>query len=161
MVVLLNSSVQLMATESTSGVLADEKRRVAAPRFAEARNPPTGASAASGGPTSLAPTRAAIGPRKPTASTSMIAVISDVAAAVSGAWLVVDDQEQRDCAGEREQPADEAAGAEQARLDRGVGERDRRPHAGGASPGGQDGEQRDRDSADDRRRTRASSRPRR
>ena len=55
MVVLLNSRVQLMATESTSGVLADEKRRVAAPRFADARNPPTGASAASGGPMSLAP----------------------------------------------------------------------------------------------------------
>ena len=52
-VVLLNSIVQLTATESTSGVLADEKRRVAAPTFADARNPPTGASLASGGPTSL------------------------------------------------------------------------------------------------------------
>src|SRR3954470_126967 len=90
MVVLLNSRVQLMATESTSGVLADEKRRVAAPRFADARNPPTGVRAASGGPTSLAPTQAAIGPRKPTATTSMIAVISDVAAAVSGTWVVVE-----------------------------------------------------------------------
>src|SRR4051794_41694471 len=86
MVVLLNSRVQLMATESTGGVVAEEKRRVVAPRFADARNPPTGTSAASGGPRSLAPTRATIGPRKPTASTSMIAVISDVAAAVSGAW---------------------------------------------------------------------------
>ena len=38
-----------MATVSTSGVLADEKRRVAVPRLAEARNPPTGASAPSGG----------------------------------------------------------------------------------------------------------------
>ena len=89
-VVLLNSIVQLMATESTSGVLADEKRRVAAPTFADARNPPTGASAASGGPTSLATTRATIGPRKPAASTSMIAVITDVAAAVSGTLVVVD-----------------------------------------------------------------------
>src|SRR3954468_9775634 len=66
MVVLLNSSVQLIATESTNGVLAEEKRRVEAPRFADARNPPTGASAASGGPTSLAPRRATTGPRKPT-----------------------------------------------------------------------------------------------
>ena len=49
MVVLLKKRVQLRATVSTSGVLADEKRRVAAPRFAEARNPPTGESAASGG----------------------------------------------------------------------------------------------------------------
>src|SRR3954447_13692078 len=58
-VVLLNSRVQLMATESTSGVLADQKRRGAARRFADARNPPTGASAASAGPTSLAPSQAA------------------------------------------------------------------------------------------------------
>src|SRR4051812_49734638 len=89
-VVLLNSSVQLMATDRTSGVLADENRRVAAPRFADARNPPTGARAASGGPTSLAPNRATSGPRKPTASTNMIAVISDVAAALSGTWLLVE-----------------------------------------------------------------------
>src|SRR3954470_21928844 len=53
MVVLLNSRGQVIAAESTSGVLADEKRRVAVLRFAEARNPPTGASAASGGPTSM------------------------------------------------------------------------------------------------------------
>ena len=38
----------------------------------------------------LAPKRATIGPRKPIASTSMIAGISDVAAAVSGTWLVVE-----------------------------------------------------------------------
>src|SRR4051794_27342588 len=90
MVVVLNSSVQLMATESTSGVVAEEKRRVVAPRLGEARNPPTGASAASGGPRSFAPTRATTGPRKPVASTSMIAVISDVAAAVSGTRVVVE-----------------------------------------------------------------------
>ena len=40
-VVELNSSVQLRPTVSTSGVLADEKRRVAVRRFAEARKPPT------------------------------------------------------------------------------------------------------------------------
>src|SRR3954449_12400071 len=90
MVVLLNSRVQLMATESTSGVVAEEKRRVAAPRFEDARNPPTGANTATGGPTSLAPSRATTGPRKPTATTSMMAVISDVAAAVSGARAVVE-----------------------------------------------------------------------
>src|SRR3954464_7438362 len=90
MVVELNSSVQLMATESTSGVVAEEKRRVVAPRFADARNPPTGASAASGGPRSFAARRATTGPRKPTATTSMIAVISDVAAAVSGTCVVVE-----------------------------------------------------------------------
>ena len=53
-VVVLNSRVQLIATVSTSGVLADEKRRVAVRRFADARNPPTGESRASGGPSSAA-----------------------------------------------------------------------------------------------------------
>ncbi len=84
-VVVLNSRVQLMATVSTMGVLADENRRVAVPRFAEARKPPTGDSAASDGATRRAATRATIGPRKPTATTRQMAVISDVAAAVSGA----------------------------------------------------------------------------
>src|SRR5436305_9946800 len=90
MVVVLNSSVQLMATVSTMGVLAEEKSRVAAPRFADARKPPTGETAASGGPTTRAATRATIGPRKPTATTRQIAVISDVAAAVSGVLVVVE-----------------------------------------------------------------------
>src|SRR4051794_35241587 len=49
-VVALNNSVQLMATVSTSGVLAEEKRRVAVRRFDDARKPPTGESRASGGP---------------------------------------------------------------------------------------------------------------
>ena len=111
MVVVLNSSVQLIATVSTSGVLADEKRRVAAPRFAEARKPPTGESAASGGASSRAATRATIGPRKPTATTRQIAVISDVAAAVSGRAGGGRDGEQRHRAGEREQPADRRARA--------------------------------------------------
>ena len=89
-VVELNSSVQLMATVSTRGVLADEKRRVAVRRFADARKPPTGESRASGGPSTPAATRATIGPRKPTATTRKSAVISEVAAAVSGVPVVVE-----------------------------------------------------------------------
>src|SRR5881227_3605183 len=90
MVVVLNSRVQLIATVSTSGVVADENSRVAVPRFADARNPPTGEIAASGGPRTRPATRATIGPRKPTATTRQIAVISDVAAAVSGVLVVVE-----------------------------------------------------------------------
>ena len=90
MVVALNSSVQLMPTVSISGVLADEKRRVAVRRFADARKPPTGESRASGGPRTPAARRATIGPRKPTAATRKSAVISDVAAAVSGALVVAE-----------------------------------------------------------------------
>ena len=56
MVLMLNRRVQLRATVSTKGVLAEEKRRVAVPRFAEARKPPTGESAASGGASSRAAT---------------------------------------------------------------------------------------------------------
>ena len=89
-VVALNSRVQLIATVSTRGVLADEKRRVAVRRFADARKPPTGESRASGGPSSPAARRATIGPRKPTATTRNSAVISDVAAAVSGARVVAE-----------------------------------------------------------------------
>src|SRR4029077_15649561 len=84
MVVVLKKRVQLRAMVSTSGVLADEKRRAAAPRFAEARNPPTGENAASGGPSSRATTYGTIGPRKAAATTRKIAFSSDVAAAVSG-----------------------------------------------------------------------------
>jgi len=47
---VLNSSVQLIATVSTIGVLAEENRRVAVARFAAARKPPTGAIAATAGP---------------------------------------------------------------------------------------------------------------
>ena len=82
----------------------------------------------------------------------MIAVISDVAAAVSGTLVVVETRNSGTAPASASSPPIEAAGAEQPRLDRGVGERERRPHAGGASPGGQDGEQRDRDSAADGRR---------
>src|SRR6476661_2154679 len=89
-VVVLNSSVQLIATVRTIGVLADEKRRVAVARFAEARKPPTGDSEASAGASSRAAAWATTGPRKPTASTRQIAVISDVAAAVSGVLVVVE-----------------------------------------------------------------------
>ena len=89
-VVVLNSRVQLIATVSTRGVLADEKRLAAVRRFAEARNPPTGESRASGGPSRPAAARATIGPRKPAATTRKSAVISDVAAAVSGARVVAE-----------------------------------------------------------------------
>ena len=143
-----------MATVSISGVLADEKRRVAVRRFADARKPPTGESRASGGPSTPAATRATIGPRKPTATTRKSAVISDVAAAVSGRAGGGRDGEQRRRAGERDQPADHAPGAEQPRLDRGVGQRARRRHARGAPSGGEDGEQRGRDAAGDGRRDR-------
>src|SRR3954471_10302225 len=88
MVVELNSRVQLSPTGSISGVLADEKRRVAVRRLPDARKPPTGESRASGGPRTPAARRATIGPRKPTAATRKSAVISEVAAAVSGEWVV-------------------------------------------------------------------------
>src|SRR5215210_6189863 len=90
MVVELNSRVQLRPTVSISGVLADEKRRVAVRRFVDARKPPTGESRSSGGPSTPAATRATIGPRKPAAATRKSAVISDVAAAVSGALVVAE-----------------------------------------------------------------------
>src|ERR1700742_325565 len=90
MVVVLNSRVQLIATVSTSGVMADEKRRVAVPRLAEARKPPTGATAPRTGASSRAAAKATTGPRKPTATTRQIAVNSEVAAAVSGVLVVVD-----------------------------------------------------------------------
>src|SRR5213595_1644047 len=83
-VVLLKSKVQLSATDNTSGVLADEKRRVAARRLAAARKPPTGEIAESAGRSISAAMRATIGPRKPTAATRKRAFISDVAAAVCG-----------------------------------------------------------------------------
>src|SRR6201999_3002188 len=73
-VVVLNSSVQLSATVSTIGVLADEKRRVAAARFAEARKPPTGDSADSAGASSRPAACATTGPRNPTARTRQMAV---------------------------------------------------------------------------------------
>src|SRR3954468_13659182 len=88
MVVLLKSRVQLIATVSTSGVLAAENRRGGVARFAAARKPPTGASRPRNGPNTQAATRAAIGPRNPAAITRKIAVSSDVAAAVSGALVV-------------------------------------------------------------------------
>src|SRR3954471_24617937 len=61
-VVALNSRVQLMATVRTSGVLAEEKRRVAVARFADARKPPTGERRATAGPIAPATMRATIGP---------------------------------------------------------------------------------------------------
>src|SRR3954451_12804675 len=89
MVVLLNSRVQLMATVSTSGVLAEEKQRVAAARFVDARNPPTGETRDSTGPRTPAAMRATTGPRNPTAVIRKIAVSSEVAAAVAGDDVVL------------------------------------------------------------------------
>src|SRR5205814_2167022 len=81
---VLNSSVQLIAIVRTSGVLADEKRRVAVARLADARKPPTGEIDPRMGLRKPATMRATTGPRKPTAVTRNIAVISEVAAAVAG-----------------------------------------------------------------------------
>src|SRR3954447_22316649 len=82
--VVLNSKVQLIATVSTSGVLAEENRRLAAARLAEARNPPTGEIAPHSGRSTLATIRAMSGPRQPAAITRQIASSSEVAAAVAG-----------------------------------------------------------------------------
>src|SRR3954468_20441871 len=73
-----------MATVSTSGVLADENRRLAAARFAEARNPPTGEIAPHRGRSRLSGILATSGPRQPAAITRKIASSSEVAAAVAG-----------------------------------------------------------------------------
>ncbi len=54
MVVLPKNIVQHTPTVSTSGVLAEENRRVAVRRLAEARKPPTGEIAARAGPSNLA-----------------------------------------------------------------------------------------------------------
>src|SRR4051794_4889877 len=89
-VVVLNSSVQLKATVSTSGVIAEEKRRVAVFRLADARKPPTGEIAENGGRRTPAITRATTGPRKPTAVTRNSAVIPDGAAAVGGLLVGLD-----------------------------------------------------------------------
>src|SRR3954454_13425405 len=84
MVVVLNSSVQLMATVSTSGVLAEENRRLPAARFDEARNPPTGEIAPNSGRSRLAAILAMSGPRQPGAITRQIASSSEGRAAVAG-----------------------------------------------------------------------------
>ena len=149
MVVVLKKKVQLTATVSTSGVLAEEKRRVAAPRFAEARNPPTGESAVSAGASSRATAYVTTGPKKAAATTRKSALISDVARGCLRVGGGGRDREQRDRAGERDQPADDAPGSQQPGLDRGVGEREGRRHAGGAPSGGQHREQRGGDSAAD------------
>src|SRR4051794_15602682 len=70
--------------------MAEEKRRVAVLRFAEARKPPTGEIAENGGRSRPAITRATTGPRKPTAVTRNSAVISDVAAAVCGLLVALE-----------------------------------------------------------------------
>src|SRR4051794_20364039 len=192
MVVALNRSVVLRPTVSMRGGLAEEKRGVAVRRLVDARKPPTGAIRATTGPMTPAAMRATIGPRQPTAATRNSAVISDVAAAVSGAPVVAEtanrgaapasaisppttrpgpsrrgraapgfgpprgggDGERGPRAGERDQPADHAPGAEQPRLHRRLGQRPGRRDASGAPCGGEDGEQRRQDAAGDRRRDR-------
>ena len=79
-----------MATVSTSGVLAEENRRVAVARFAEARNPPTGESVPNSGASARAAILATTGPRQPTAITRKIAVSCEVAAAVAGELVVAE-----------------------------------------------------------------------
>src|SRR5215207_4403493 len=143
-VVVLNSRVQLIATVRISGVLADEKRRVAAARFADARKPPTGEIAANTGLSRSPAMRARIGPRQPTAMTRKIAVISDVAAAVDGELVVDADGEQRDRSRDRHQSADTAPEPDAARLDGRGGQRAGRGHARGATSGGEDRQQRHR-----------------
>ena len=156
MVVALNSSVQLMATVSTAACWPTRSAawRCAGSRTPGSRRPAT--SRASGGPRSAGRRRAPRSvPRKPTATTRKSAVISDVAAAVSGARGGGRDGEQRHGAGEREQPADHAARA------RAAAARPRRRPAravGGTRaarrPAAEHGEQRGQDSAADGRRDR-------
>ena len=154
MVVELNSSVQLMPTVSTSGVLADEKRRVAVRRFAEARKPPTGDSRRERRPQDrggeAGHDRAEEADRGDEEERRHLRGRRGRVRAAGGGR----DGEQRRRAGERDQAADHAARAEQPRLDRGVGQREGRRHARGAPAGGEDGEQRGHDAAADGRRDR-------
>ena len=154
MVVALNSRVQLMATVSTSGVLADEKRRVAVRRFADARKPPTGESARERRPQhpggDAGHDRSQEADRHHEEERGHLRCRRGRVRGAGGGR----DGEQRHRAGERQQPADHAPRAEQPRLDRGVGQRAGRRHARGAPSGGEDGEQRRRDSAADGRRDR-------
>ena len=141
-VVVLNSRVQLIATVSTSGVMADEKRRVAVPKLAEARKPPTGATAPSAGASNRAAARATTGPREAnrdheTDRRQLGGRRGGLRGARGGGH-----GEQRDGAGQGEQPPDHASGTQQARLNGRVGEGDRRRHAGGTTAGGQDRQQR-------------------
>src|SRR2546429_677191 len=73
---------------STSGGLAEEKRRVAAPRFAAAGDPPPGEGAGSAGASSRVTASAATGPKKAAAPTRNTALIPDVAAGVWGSVVV-------------------------------------------------------------------------
>ena len=146
-VVELNSSVQLMPTVSTSGVLADEKRRVAVRRLADARKPPTCDSPASGGPRTTAARRATIGPRKPAAATRNSAVISEVAAAVSGLPVVVETANSGAAPASAisppiRRPGPISRGSTAALASARVGGDPR-----GAPPGGEDGEHRGQDAA--------------
>ena len=81
--------------------------------------------------------------------TRQIAVISDVAAAVSGVLVVVETANSGTAPASASSPPMIRPGPTQPRLDRGVAEGERRRHSRGAPSGGQDREQRRRDSAGD------------
>ena len=146
-VVELNSRVQLRATVSTSGVVADEKRRVAVRRFEEARKPPTRRQPRQRRPQDRG--REARHDRPEEADRRDEEERGHLRCRTHGLRVAGGDRdgEQRRRAGERDQAPDHAAGAQQLRLDRGVGQRERRRHARGAPAGGEDREQRRRHAA--------------
>ena len=106
-----------------------------------ARAPPAAARAA-GRPRRPRPGR---GSRPP--ARGQIAVISDVAAAVSGVLVVVETVNSGTAPASASSPPMMRPGPSEPRLDRGVGESERRRHPRGAPSGGQDREQRRRDCA--------------
>ena len=83
MVVLTNRSEPAIATVSTSGVLAEEKRRAEERTFVTARKPPTREIRATSAPGISAAARATSGPRNAAASTSTNEMHAAVTAAVS------------------------------------------------------------------------------
>ena len=147
MVVLLKSKVQLSATDSTSGVLADEKRRVAARRFAAARKPPTGEIAESSRAQHLRCDARDDRPEEADGSDEE----EGVHLRRGGRRLRVvrhrRDREQRHRGRDRDPSADQPAEADPARLDGGVGERACRRDTGCATSCGEHGEERHRDAA--------------
>ena len=149
MVVLLKSKVQLSATDSTSGVLADEKRRVAARRLAAARKPPTGEIAESSRAEQVRCEARDDRPEEADRSDEE----EGVQLRRGGRCLRVvrhgRDGEQRYGGRDRDPSADQPAEADSARLDCGVGERACRCDTGCATSCGEYGEERDGDAAHD------------
>ena len=145
MVVLPKNMVQDRPTVSTSGVLAEEKRRVAVRRLAAARNPPTGEIAARAGPSSRARAWATTGPKNAAATTRQIALISEVGAAVCGLVVVVATRNSGIAPASAStppmiRPGPSSRGSAAASVSASVG-------VTGRPAGGQDREQRDGDSA--------------